>query len=59
MTTHHNIITTKNDQGDITEVETDMHIDELFKVVLHMRKGLDQLETLEKMGWPVVKNKGK
>lgn len=52
MKKSHTITITK-ENGEVTNVETDMHIDELFKAIQFMRKDFDQIETLEKMGWPV------
>lgn len=43
--------------GIIKEVETDFHIDELFKIINYMRTGLgknnDVLKDMQRMGWPV------
>lgn len=43
--------------GINTHVNSDFHIDELFKIVHHMRSDLggkaDALKDMQRMGWPV------
>jgi len=56
-------ITVTKIDGTITSVKSDFHIDELFKIVHHLRTKLsdghpdkDVLKSMENMAWPVPKN---
>ena len=56
-------ITVSKVDGIITEVTSDFHIDELFKIIHFMRANLDGpkpdrnvLSAIAEMGWPIRKS---
>lgn len=57
------IITYEKINGEIVDVQSELHIDELFKVIHFLRskmnKDVDTLKDLQRMGWEVPQIKSK